>query len=396
MKKNLLLWVFLILFGVNGFSQQKKAKISFVKESYQLGTIKEINGAVECTFEFTNIGGEALKISKVKGDYGLTITQWPKEDIVPGGKGTIKAKYNPQRASGRINKKITVVIPALNEWKVIRYALSRLFEAFKKYNLNWECIVMDSSDDWLITKKEAEKLWAKVISIPKQWLWKAYIDSLKYINGELDKLYCDFNFNLDLINNYIDQVKRLKFSYRWNRLNRLYKISVLSHLYVVFWIGYFLWRFENLSDNDFLELLLRCIFHDIPEALTGDIVSPTKKAVKWLEELINNIEEDLVKNKLLVNFEDNLAKKLAVYMLSPFEGKLWKLVKFADLLSAMWEARLEKDMYFEKVYQSLKRKLMKENRKSLKYILDFWDEYFLDDVEQIWNGFLKTKKIEIW
>ena len=110
----------------------------------------------------------------------------------------------------------------------------------------------------------------------------------------------------------------------------------------------------------------------------------------------NNIEEDLVKNKLLINFEDNLAKKLASYMLNPFDWTIWKLVKFADLLSAMWEARLEKDTYFEKVYQSLKRKLMKENRKSLKYILNFWDEYFLDDVEQIWNEFLKTKKIERW
>lgn len=79
---------------------------------------------------------------------------------------------------------ITVVIPALNEWKVIRYAINRVFEAFEKYNLKWECLIMDSSTDWWITKKIAEDLWAKVISIPRQWLGKAYIDSIPHIKWE--------------------------------------------------------------------------------------------------------------------------------------------------------------------------------------------------------------------
>ena len=82
------------------------------------------------------------------------------------------------------DKFISVVIPALNEWKVIKYAIGRVFEAFEKYKLKWECLIMDSSTDWWKTKKIAEDLWAKVISIPKQWLWKAYIDSIEYINWD--------------------------------------------------------------------------------------------------------------------------------------------------------------------------------------------------------------------
>lgn len=82
------------------------------------------------------------------------------------------------------NKFITVVIPALNEWKVIRYPINRVFEAFKKYNLKGECLIMDSSTDWWITKKNAEELWARVVSIPRQWLGKAYIDSIPHIKGD--------------------------------------------------------------------------------------------------------------------------------------------------------------------------------------------------------------------
>lgn len=43
---------------------------------------------------------------------------------------------------------------------------------------------MDSSNDWGVTKRTAEELWARVVSIPRQWLGKAYIDSIPYIKGD--------------------------------------------------------------------------------------------------------------------------------------------------------------------------------------------------------------------
>lgn len=83
-----------------------------------------------------------------------------------------------------MSKFITVVIPALNEWKVIRYPINRVFEAFEKYHLQGECLIMDSSTDGWITKKEAESLGARVVSIPREWLGKAYIDSAPHIKGD--------------------------------------------------------------------------------------------------------------------------------------------------------------------------------------------------------------------
>jgi len=108
MKNNLFVMGLFMLFSLNIFAQQKQAKISFVKEVYQLGTIKEVDGAVEITFEFTNIGAEDLTITNVKPDYGIVAYDWPKTAIKPGEKSAIKAKYNPQRTSGRFNKKLTV------------------------------------------------------------------------------------------------------------------------------------------------------------------------------------------------------------------------------------------------------------------------------------------------
>lgn len=81
-----------------------------------------------------------------------------------------------------MNKFISVVIPSLNEGKVIESTIKRVFEAFQKYKIDGECIVMDSSSDE--TPDIATRLGAKVYRIPKKGLGFAYIESLKYIKGD--------------------------------------------------------------------------------------------------------------------------------------------------------------------------------------------------------------------
>lgn len=81
-----------------------------------------------------------------------------------------------------MNKLVSVVIPSLNEGKVIGDTIKRVFEAFQKYNINGECIVMDSSTDE--TPEIAKRLGAKVYRIPKKGLGYAYIESMKYIKGD--------------------------------------------------------------------------------------------------------------------------------------------------------------------------------------------------------------------
>ena len=81
-----------------------------------------------------------------------------------------------------MNKLVSVVIPSLNEGKVIEGTIKRVFEAFEKLKIYGECIVMDSSTDE--TPEIAERLGAKVYRVPKKGLGYAYIESLKYIKGD--------------------------------------------------------------------------------------------------------------------------------------------------------------------------------------------------------------------
>lgn len=64
---------------------------------------------VEATFEFTNTGNEALLISDVKTSCGCTASDYPKEPVAPGEKGTIKAVFDTAGKTGSQTKNITVM-----------------------------------------------------------------------------------------------------------------------------------------------------------------------------------------------------------------------------------------------------------------------------------------------
>jgi 5'-deoxynucleotidase YfbR-like HD superfamily hydrolase len=79
----------------------------------------------------------------------------------------------------------------------------------------------------------------KEIEVNSKIYYSVYSKSIKNINNLLSNLSINLPpEKVNLIDNYINQVKRLKFSYRWNRLKRNYPVSVLSHLFIVFFISY--------------------------------------------------------------------------------------------------------------------------------------------------------------
>ena len=131
------------------------------------------------------------------------------------------------------------------------------------------------------------------------------------------------------------------------------------------------------------------LMHDIPEALTWDVITPTKKAVSWFSSALEKIEESLVNKYILSGLEKyKFKEELKKYLLAPFEGNIWKMAKYSDNLSAMFEAKLENTEDFLRVYKNIKKSLWKENNSSLDYILKYWIDYFDDDVEFAWKKFI--------
>lgn len=81
--------------------------MSFENREFDFGTINE-GDVVETVFNFENTGNTDLIIVNAYATCGCTIPEWPREPIIPGGKGTIKVKFNSKGKTNKQSKTITL------------------------------------------------------------------------------------------------------------------------------------------------------------------------------------------------------------------------------------------------------------------------------------------------
>ena len=86
---------------------ETKPNLVFDHTSHEFGTINQ-GDVVTHMFTFTNTGDAPLIINSAKPSCGCTVPSWPKEPIMPGETGEIKAVFNSRHKSGRQNKSIRV------------------------------------------------------------------------------------------------------------------------------------------------------------------------------------------------------------------------------------------------------------------------------------------------
>ena len=159
---------------------------------------------------------------------------------------------------------------------------------------------------------------------------------------------------------YLLVIHRLASSFRWNRSVRKYPISVLSHTFLIAFLTYIIASKESLWEDDQTDMILTALFHDIPEAITGDIITPTKKAILWLDHIIEEVEKDMIHEHILSYIEKYpFSAMYGGKMLSPWKEKYGNLVKKADRQSALHEARIEAPYSTEyaEIYLKLKKQL---------------------------------------
>lgn len=90
------------------------ALITWEKATHDFGDMAQ-GDKVEHLFKFTNTGTEPLVITNVEVTCGCTLPKsWPRDPIMPGGKGEINVAFNSAGKSGKQNKVVTVVSNAAN------------------------------------------------------------------------------------------------------------------------------------------------------------------------------------------------------------------------------------------------------------------------------------------
>ena len=109
MTKRFFLALFAIsLVALSAVAENKQAEAKFEGKSHDFGTIKEADGPVSCTFEFTNTGDKPLLIIDAMASCGCTRPEFPTKPIKPGKKGKIKVTFSPIGRPGAFKKTVKV------------------------------------------------------------------------------------------------------------------------------------------------------------------------------------------------------------------------------------------------------------------------------------------------
>lgn len=164
---------------------------------------------------------------------------------------------------------------------------------------------------------------------------------------------------------YLSQIRTLIFSIRWNQHPRTVPTTVSGHTFFVTFIAYLI--STRIEEADVLNVLEKAIFHDVPEALTGDIISPTKRRVEGFEAAVEEVESKMVREILLPLLPDTIANYYVPLMLKPFEGGIeGKIAKASDVMGSLIECKMEikngmNTSFFKYGYESLKAQLESMN-----------------------------------
>jgi putative hydrolase of HD superfamily len=202
---------------------------------------------------------------------------------------------------------------------------------------------------------------------------------------------------------FINLCGQLRFQKRWIAVERIPKTSVMGHMFTVATLSYLLLEYLTekgweISDNTKYGTFFTALFHDLPEIVTRDIISPLKEVLG--KEEIRKLEIEGLENQLLKLLPDYLRREMRAILgisdsleynefsdriiyrngtfevvekdIKPFlaneEGfTVWGgLIKFVDLLSAYYEAYYTikhglKNEELERAMADLKKELKKNS-----------------------------------
>lgn len=178
--------------------------------------------------------------------------------------------------------------------------------------------------------------------------------------------------------------EKLKPQIRWAQTYRIPQTTVLGHSMYVAMLTYF--SIEELSikentDNYIVDSFYSALFHDLPESLTRDIISPVKRNIENLEKELSFYEFAEVNEKIIPLIKDKKWKDDFLYLLgsvlnnnefSPFEDRIFvlgHLIEFIDKIAAFMEAKMsvELGVNSDEIQKGIKNVTLKLKDQQLRF-----------------------------
>lgn len=122
----------------------------------------------------------------------------------------------------------------------------------------------------------------------------------------------------------IIELEKLRFQERWNQSQRVPKTSVLGHSFFVALLTLLISKSLKHSVHRQYNNFFAALFHDLPEAVTRDIISPVKRATNYLPEALRQIEVIVMEEELFPLMDKCYIPEVKHYLTAEFENKIFK------------------------------------------------------------------------
>lgn len=121
---------------------------------------------------------------------------------------------------------------------------------------------------------------------------------------------------------FLNLVGQLRFQQRWAQTPRVPETSVAGHMLIVALLSYLLTLQTGACEKRKYNNFFAGLFHDMPEVLTRDIISPVKNSVDGLSDLIKVIEDSQMEDVLLPLLPKDWRQEIRYFTENEFAGKI--------------------------------------------------------------------------
>ena len=245
--------------------------------------------------------------------------------------------------------------------ELAKYTLSRLEPRLSQLGNFWKRL-----EAWHSEQPDENDLARKILNaahlFASQWEFRL-IEPLNPFDEEMSYISNSFQEGLNALGGLpaLDAIRnrenalgkfanlcgQLRFQIRWTQAPRLPATSVLGHMFIVAATVYLYSLAIDASPARGCNNFFSGLFHDFPEVLTRDIISPVKGSISGLSEIIREYEESELERRVLGPLRKNgyarLAERIGWYLGLPLgsefreacriDGKVQVLDSFADLKS---------------------------------------------------------------
>ena len=187
---------------------------------------------------------------------------------------------------------------------------------------------------------------------------------------------------------FVDLIGQLRFQQRWTRIPRMPQTTVLGHSLMVAIMTYLHDLDDGVGERQIYNDYYTALFHDLPEVLTKDVITPVKVNVHGLVDILDEYEHELVNTKIMPLIPESWHEEFRFLTFEPFADKddarygrvNGRCIKLCDVMGAYLEANVSRriGIHSAKLKQgedALRERLEREGSPiDAKWLMERFDE----------------------